>query len=62
MLCVIVKNMLIIVFSNIKDRIRLLFRKDRESYLRFYKMLGFYPKDISIYEQALLHKIFISEV
>ena len=50
------KICLIIVFSNIKDRIRLLFRKDRESYLRFYKMLGFYPKDISIYEQALLHK------
>ena len=44
------------MFSNIKDRIRLLFRKDRESYFRFYKMLGFYPKDISIYEQALLHK------
>ena len=43
------------MFSNIKDRIRLLFRKDRESYFRFYKMLGFYPKDISIYEQDLLH-------
>lgn len=44
------------MFSNITDRIRLLFRKDKKSYLRFYKMLGFYPKDISIYEQALLHK------
>ncbi len=44
------------MFSKITDRIRLLFRKDKESYLRFYKMLGFYPKDISIYEQALLHK------
>ena len=44
------------MFSNIKDRIRLLFRKDRESYFRFYKMLGFYPRNISIYEQALLHK------
>lgn len=44
------------MFSDIKDRIRLLFRKDKESYLRFYKMLGFYPKDISVYEQALLHK------
>lgn len=44
------------MFSNITDRIRLLFRKDKESYLCFYKMLGFYPKDISIYEQALLHK------
>jgi ribonuclease-3 len=44
------------VFSNITDRIRLLFRKDKESYFRFYKMLGFYPRNISIYEQALLHK------
>lgn len=44
------------MFSNITNRIRLLFRKDRESYLRFYRILGFYPKDISIYEQALLHK------
>ena len=44
------------MFSNITDRIRLLFRKDKESYFRFYKMLGFYPRNISIYEQALLHK------
>lgn len=44
------------MFSNFTDRIRLLFRKDRESYLRFYHILGFYPKDIRLYEQALLHK------
>ena len=43
-------------FSNLIDRIRLLFRKDKESYLCFYQMLGFYPHDIHIYEQALLHK------
>ena len=43
-------------FSNLIDRIRLLFRKDRESYLCFYRMLGFYPHDIHVYEQALLHK------
>ena len=43
-------------FSNLIDRIRLLFRKDKESYLCFYKMLGFYPHNIHIYEQALLHK------
>ena len=43
-------------FGNLIDRIRLLFRKDRESYLCFYRMLGFYPHDIHIYEQALLHK------
>ena len=43
-------------FSNLIDRIRLLFRKDKESYLCFCRMLGFYPRDIRIYEQALLHK------
>lgn len=44
------------MFSNITDKIRLLFRKDREPYLCFYKMLGFYPRNIEIYQQALLHK------
>ena len=43
-------------FSNLKDRVRLLFRKDKESYLCFYRMLGFWPRDIRFYEQALLHK------
>ena len=45
-------------FSNLIDGIRLLFRKDKESYLCFYRMLGFYPHDIRFYEQALLHKSF----
>lgn len=45
-----------IVLHNKIDRIRLLFRKDRESYSRFYSILGFYPHNISLYEQALLHK------
>lgn len=45
-----------IVLHNTIDRIRLLFRKEKESYSRFYKILGFYPHDISFYEQALLHK------
>lgn len=44
------------MFSNITDKIRLLFRKDKEPYLCFYKMLGFYPRNIKIYQQALLHK------
>lgn len=44
------------MFENIIDKVRLLFRKDKESYLRFYKILGFIPSDILIYEQALLHK------
>ncbi len=38
------------------DKIRLFFRKDKESYLCFYRILGFYPRNIDIYEQALLHK------
>lgn len=44
------------MFSNITDKIRLLFHKDKEPYLCFYKMLGFYPRNIEIYQQALLHK------
>lgn len=44
------------MFENITDKIRLLFRKNRESYLCFYQILGFFPKDIRLYEQAVLHK------
>ena len=38
------------------DKIRLLFHKDRESYFCFYRILGFFPRDIRFYQQALLHK------
>ena len=38
------------------DKIMLLFHKDRESYFCFYKILGFFPRNIRFYEQALLHK------
>ena len=38
------------------DKIRLLFRKDKESSFCFYKILGFYPRNIQLYQQALLHK------
>ena len=38
------------------EQIRLLFHKDRESYLCFYRILGFYPHNIHLYHQALLHK------
>jgi ribonuclease-3 len=44
------------VLRNQIDKIRLLFCKDRESYLCFYRILGFYPRNIHLYEQALLHK------
>ena len=45
-----------IVLRNEIDKIRLLFHRDRESYLCFYRILGFYPRNIQLYEQALLHK------
>ncbi len=44
------------MLNNTLDKIRLLFRKDKESYLCFYEMLGFYPRNINVYQQALLHK------
>lgn len=44
------------MLTNIIDRIRLLFRKDKEPYLCFYRILGFYPRNIELYQQALLHK------
>lgn len=44
------------MLANITDRIRLFFRKEKEPYFRFYRILGFYPRNIEIYKQALLHK------
>mgnify|MGYP001093782199 CR=1 FL=1 len=42
--------------TNIIEKIKLSFRKDKELYCSFYDMLGFYPKNIELYRQALLHK------
>lgn len=36
--------------------IRLFPKKGREPYVSFYKILNFYPYNITLYEQALLHK------
>lgn len=44
------------MLNNFIDRIKLSFRKDKELYLSLYKILGFYPHDISYYKMALLHK------
>lgn len=44
------------MLSNVLHRIRLLFCKERESYLCFYRILGFYPRNLKYYQQALLHK------
>ncbi|MBR4921294.1 MAG: ribonuclease III [Prevotella sp.] len=42
--------------SNFFDRIRLPFRKEKELYSSLYQILGFYPRNIKIYKQALMHK------
>lgn len=42
--------------SDVIDRIRLPFRKEKESYSRLYAILGFYPRNIGYYQQALIHK------
>ncbi|MBQ8047762.1 MAG: ribonuclease III [Prevotella sp.] len=42
--------------SNIIDRLKLPFRKDKELLLSLYKILGFYPHETSYYKQALMHK------
>jgi len=44
------------LISNIILKIRLLTVKDKEPYLLFQSILGFYPKNIEIYQQALRHK------
>ncbi|MCR5151930.1 MAG: ribonuclease III [Prevotella sp.] len=44
------------MLSNIIDRIKLPFRKEKELYLSLFKILGFYPHDISYYKLALKHK------
>ncbi len=44
------------MFTDIIQKIRLFFCKDKESYLVLYRILGFYPRKIELYQQALLHK------
>ena len=42
--------------DNIIDSIKLPFRKEKELFSALYNILGFYPHDINVYKQALLHK------
>ena len=44
------------LYKQLHNRIRLLHNKGREPYLSLSKILGFYPDNLQIYEQALLHK------
>jgi ribonuclease-3 len=42
--------------KDIVERIKLPFRKEKELFSSLYGIIGFYPHDISIYKQALMHK------
>lgn len=44
------------VFEKILLGIRLLFSKDRELYSFFYDLLGFCPRNLSLYKRACLHR------
>lgn len=43
------------LFRKLFDRIRLLSRKDRESYLMLYSILGYVPNNIRLYQEAMTH-------
>ena len=42
--------------NDVIDRIKLPFRKEKELFSALYQILGFYPHDLTLYKQALLHK------
>lgn len=44
------------MFAKLRKKIRLLREKGKEPYLSIYKIVGFYPNDIHLFEQAFLHK------
>lgn len=44
------------MINTIIFKIRLFRKKKEESYFALYKILGFYPKNVTLYEEALLHK------
>lgn len=44
------------MFEKLYKKIRLLKNKGKEPYFSLYKILGFYPDNIQVYEQALHHR------
>lgn len=44
------------MLKTIYNRIRLFMLRRKEPYTLFYNILGFYPKNIQLYEQACLHR------
>jgi ribonuclease-3 len=44
------------VFIRFYQKIKRLFSKKEEPYLSLYRILGFYPNNLQLYEQALIHR------
>ena len=44
------------MIKKLYKKIRAIPRKGKEPYLSFYNIVGFYPHDISLYQQAVAHK------
>lgn len=44
------------MIHNIIDSVRLLFRKDKKPYLQLRSIMGFYPRNLRLYNLALMHK------
>jgi ribonuclease-3 len=49
------------VLKNIFYRIRFFFHPKKESYFALYKILGFFPNDVAIYQEAFHHKSYNRE-
>jgi len=45
-----------VFLEKIRKKIRLFFLKNKEPYLSLFQILGFYPNDVTLYEQAFLHR------
>lgn len=44
------------MINNLYDKIRLFFQKEKEPFLQLKEIMGFYPRDISLYRQAFMHR------
>ena len=45
-----------VALGNMIDAVKLPFRRDRQLYRSFFDILGFYPRNLRLYRQALMHK------
>jgi ribonuclease-3 len=49
------------VFNKIFNKIRFSLHPKKESYFALYRIIGYFPRDITFYEEALMHKSFFRE-